>query len=106
MHKHHTDEKGRITHGKSKVAIGMRKTMFGNTVTKERGGAAKRPGNPGPNGNGMKEKKVAKMEKVRATHPTIGEQEWEGVEKSGGYRKGIARGLRTMYKANPAWARK
>lgn len=98
----HRDHKGRHSPAQSKIA----KSMRGNTLPKERGGPVKKPGNPGPNGNGGKEVKIGKMEAIRERQPRMGEKEWHDVEKSGGYRKALARGLKGMHQRNPAWARK
>lgn len=64
----HHDEKGKISPAQSKLAKSM-------------------------NGNG-KAKKVAKMETIRGRQPSHGEGGWKGVEKSGSYRKALARNLR------------
>ena len=73
--KHH-DENGKMSPAMSKVAKAMRN-----------------------NGNGHKAKKIAKIEKVRATEPKHTEEGWKDVEKSGGYRKAFARGMKKTHKA-------
>ncbi len=98
----HRDHKGRHSPAVSRIA----KVMRGNTSPKERGGPARRPGNPGLTDNGGKEKKIGKMEAIRERQPKMGEKEWEDVEKSGGYRKASARYLKRMYHHHPSWARK
>ncbi len=44
-------------------------------------------------------KKMGKIEAVRSRQPSHGEKGWSGVEKSGGYRKALARNM------NPARSR-
>jgi hypothetical protein len=80
--------------------------MAKNTLPDERGGPAKRPGNPGPHeaphvgppsalGNGSREEKIAKMEKVRERQPKLTHGgRFEEVEKSGNYRKAYAGGIK------------
>ena len=94
MHKHHhTDEKGRHSPARSKIA----KMFRGHTSPKERGGPARKPGNPGPNGNGMKEKRIGMMEKIREREPQIGMKgHAEDLEKTGMYRKAYAKGVKKL----------
>lgn len=120
----HRDHKGRHSPATSRIA----KMMRGNTSPKERGGPARKPGNPGPGGiddevragqrqaradikekirkQDISAKKVSKIETIRERQPKIGEKEWEDVEKSGGYRKALPKTLKRMYKHHPQWARK
>lgn len=72
----HHDEKGKISPAKSLVAKSMRA------------------------------RKEHKIEKVKARQPEIKGDEWHNVEKSGGYRKAVARSMKSMHKRHPAWARK
>jgi len=46
----------------------------------------------------MRARKEHKIEKVRATQPKHTDEGWKDVEKSGGYRKGLAKGLKRTEK--------
>ena len=99
----HRDHKGRHSPATSRIA----KMMRGNTSPKERGGPARKPGNPGREWRmAARKRRLARWKLFANASRRMGEKEWEDVEKSGGYRKALPKTLKRMYKHHPQWARK